>query len=757
MQSNTDPKSKFNLSEFIRQCRRRWKLFAASIIVFGVLGGLWLAISQPRSEVIANVLISEDDGGGGGLALELASSFSMGDMFGGSRSVDDELAVMTSHTVFRNTVKDLGLNVSYYENKNLLKKERYFQKFPLTIDFDKSIADTLSVIMKFKIHVDADGKASVKTYIAGKYYDKSENLTLPAEIKTPYGDFTFGESPYYRQGEDFDGMIALSSYDASADAYAKTLEIFILNKKTDMISLSLVSTDPQYACKIVNTVIDNYNMMGIKEKQLRDGLTARFIETRLQSLVQELDSANSKVETYKRDNQIVDVEKQAELMLESASLQTEELLKAETEYSVLGMIRDFIANPSNRYSLIPVLQSGENELSVVSEYNDLILKRMSIESSAKSNNASLKLITGQIDALRDNVLATVDKQYDTAGIRLAQVKSQIEKSTSMLSEVPSQERHFLDIKRQQVVKEQLYIYLLKQREETAMSISNARPRALIIDAAYISTVKVGLSGKMKLALMLFLGMLVPLIIVFVRERMKGTVSNRDDVAGATRVPVLGDVNGKCHDGMVVIGNGVDTPQAEQFRLMRSNLTALLADNGGKSVMVTSLSEGEGKTFVSVNIAAALSLLDKRVVLVDMNLRNPQVADSLGIVVHTGLERYLSGNETSVEKVMTRCRLANGMDFDVIPASANIPNPSELLASDRVDSLVAQLKAAYDYVIMDTAAFGCLSDSRQLCRLSDVTICVVKTGLTKMKDIAAIDSMAGAMKMPVIVVNAIEGA
>lgn len=750
MQSHNERNGRFNLGEFLDRCKARWKWFVISVAVFGCLGVIWVLRSQPQSEVIANVLISEDDGGGGGIALEIASSFNMGDMFGGSRSVDDELAVMTSHTVMRNTVKALQLNKACYKRENMLKTIRYYRDYPLEMSYNPTIPDTLSVPLKFKIHVDGDNSVSVESYISNKKYSKADGLILPAVVRLPYGEFTFNATDNFVPGEDFDGIVNLYSYDAAADAYAKEIEIFILNKKTDMISMSLLSTDPVYACTIVNTVINEYNRMGIKEKQSRDSITGRFIEQRLLSLSDELGAAEREVENFKREHDIVDVSVQAELLLSTASEQTAELLKAETEYDILGATRKFIADPANRYSLIPSIQSEDGGLSVIEPYNDLILKRMTMESSAKENNASLKMVTEQIDALRKNVIASVDKQYENAGIRLAQIKSQVNKSKSVLNEIPTQERQFIEIKRQQAIKEQLYMYLLKQREETAMSRSNARPRALIIDEAYISSEPVGLTAKKKLALVLLLGVVFPAIVIFVRERMGGKFYSKSDVAHVTDLPILGEVSVDHSGSHVVVGSGVSSLQTEQFRIIRSNLRLLLGENK-KVALVTSVSHDEGKTFVAVNLAISLSLLGKRVLLIDMNIRDPKVGEYLGLPSREGLTRYLSDTGVNESEIICRYK-SGGASVDVIQGGEDVSCPAELLESERLDLLMNSLRARYDYIIADTASLGGLSDTRQLDRLCDVTVCVIRADFTTQKELSFINEVADALTGMSIVVN-----
>lgn len=738
------------MGEFLDRCKARWKWFVISVAVFGCLGVIWVLRSQSQSEVIANVLISEDDGGGGGIALEIASSFNMGDMFGGSRSVDDELAVMTSHTVMRNTVKALQLNEVCYKRENMLKTVRYYRDYPVVMSYNSTIPDTLSVSLKFKIHVADDSRVSVESYVSGKKYSKTEGQAFPVVVKLPYGEFTFTAADNFVKGEDFRGIVNLYSYDAAADAYAKELEIFILNKKTDMISLSLLSTDPVYACTIVNTVINEYNRMGIKEKQSRDSVTGRFIEQRLMSLSAELGAAEKEVENFKREHDIVDVSVQAELLLSNASDQTVELLKAETEYDILGATLKFISDPANRYSLIPAIQTENGGLSVIEPYNELVLKRMTMESSARENNASLKMITDQIDAMRKNVISSVDKQYENAGIRLAQIREQVNKSKSVLNQIPTQERQFIEIKRQQAIKEQLYMYLLKQREETAMSRSNARPRALIIDEAYISSERVGLTAKKKLALILLMGAVFPAIVIFVRERIGGKFYSKSDVAHLTDLPILGEVSADHSGSHVVVYNGVSSLATEQFRIIRSNLRLLLGENR-KVALVSSVSHDEGKTFVAVNLAISLSLLGKRVLLIDMNIRDPKVGEYLGLPSREGLSRYLSDAGVKESEIISRYT-SDGISVDVIQGGEDVSCPAELLESERLDYLMNSLRDKYDYIIADTASLGGLSDTRQLDRLCDVTVCVVRADFTTLNELSFINEAADTLTGMSIVVN-----
>ncbi len=741
--------------DLIKKCLSRWKFIAMSVIVFTALGVLWAKISTPRSEVIANVLITSEDGMGaaGSMALEIASNFSMGDMFGSNRTVDDELAVMRSHSVYRQTVKDMKLNEIYTVKENFLKKIQYYTNPPVSLSYPAELADTLSIPIRFKLHVDAQGKVDVTTYFNRHKYSKVEGLTFPAVLTNPYGSFTLDRSADFRQGETLDETIILLSYDGAADAYSQILEAFIPNKKADMISISLLSTDPRYACKIVNNFIENYNTMGIEEKRERDNLTSKFVAQRLASLSDELADAESDIEKFKREQNLVDVETQAGLMLENANTQNNQLLEAETEYEILGMIRNFIADPANRYSLLPPLLSDDGSLAVLQNYNDLILKRLSMEGSARNDNAQLRLITEQIDAMRDNVIQSLDKKYEHMGVRVAEFRRQVNKTNAFIDQIPAKERQYVNMKRQQIVKEQLYLYLLRQQEEVAISIANARPRGLVIDAAYISTFPVGLTPIMKIILLFLLGWIFPVLYIYIAEKFRKHITSRDDVDAVTTLPVLGEVSATGNDNCPVVREGDSTVTGALFRIARANLVTLLGDNL-KVTTVTSPADNDGKTFVALNIASALALTGKRTVIIDTELNGSGLSAVAGLAGGKGLADYLSGNIDDINSIIRRNALT-GTALDVITAGQHSVNASDLLAGDRFKNLIASLRENYDYIILDADTLEGNATIRSVNRVTDATVIVFRAGKTLYSEIHRVNEIAGALNHPAVIVNDVQ--
>ena len=457
-------------------------------------------------------------------------------------------------------------------------------------------------------------------------------------------------------------------------------------------------------------------------------------------MAQELEMSEKDIEVYKKSNNITDVRAEATyLMGRKGKLETE-LLTAETENEVLRLTRDFVANPSNKYALIPLSGMDINGqqsavTSAINKYNDLVLSRMKIENNAKSNNASLKVLNDQIDAMRANIISSLEKAIANSDVALRDLREQTRQSMSKLGEIPTQEREYYNMKRQQTVKEQLFLYLLQQREQTAISIANSMPRGTVIDEAYSLLTPVSMTRKKMLMCAFVLGLLLPIGYITVKNKLRNKFATKSEVEALTDVPVLGEVCLSHRKESVVVRDSSSI--AELFRLIRTNLGFVMG-SANKVVLVTSTKSGEGKSFVSVNLAASFALLGKKVLLVGMDIRKPQLANYLGISHQPGLTQYLSSEQYKISDIIQKSVEVESLD--VVVAGPVPPNPAELLAEGKVDAFFASMREIYDYIIIDSAPVGMVSDTFVLDRVADATVYVCRANYTTLQDIDFVSNL-----------------
>ena len=712
-----------------------WWLFLLSVIGCCAIAFLYSMVKLPQYSIQANVLVAEEETDGTSMSRILSGS-----LFGSSSSVDDEQIIMSSHTVMLQTVKDLGLNKSYVLKKGLFDKSMPFKDAPVDVSYAPAINDTLKNSILFKIWVDEKDNVKIEAESKKKKIAEVENQRFPVTLKTIYGDFEFDKTEYFEPGESFKESLYLSSYAAAAESLVLSVDIDIPNKKANFIKLSMKDANISRSIAILNKIVENYNKKGVEDKQLKGYKTSEFIDNRIALLAQELEMSEKDIEVYKKSNNITDVRAEATyLMGRKGKLETE-LLTAETENEVLRLTRDFVANPSNKYALIPLSGMDINGqqsavTSAINKYNDLVLSRMKIENNAKSNNASLKVLNDQIDAMRANIISSLEKAIANSDVALRDLREQTRQSMSKLGEIPTQEREYYNMKRQQTVKEQLFLYLLQQREQTAISIANSMPRGTVIDEAYSLLTPVSMTRKKVLMCAFVLGLLLPIGYITVKNKLRNKFATKSEVEALTDVPVLGEVCLSHRKESVVVRDSSSI--AELFRLIRTNLGFVMG-SANKVVLVTSTKSGEGKSFVSVNLAASFALLGKKVLLVGMDIRKPQLANYLGISHQPGLTQYLSSEQYKISDIIQKSVEVESLD--VVVAGPVPPNPAELLAEGKVDAFFASMREIYDYIIIDSAPVGMVSDTFVLDRVADATVYVCRADYTTLQDIDFVSNL-----------------
>ncbi len=727
-----------NSSDFIdikgllRQYISKWYLFVISVIVCAGLAFVYTKIKAPVYAVRANVLISQEK------SNPMSSFGALGDLFGSDGYVDDEIFIISSHSLYRDVVRDLNTSITHMVKTGFLTKKFAYPNFPVTVVPAEGILDTLTHTLVVKADVKPDGIADLKLKMMKDTELEFKDIQLPADIETPLGVFTVTQTKYFPADENVKTTIVVNGYDAAAEALDEEVVNEIANKRSNVITMAINTPNPLYGKRVLNEIIKKYNERGIAEKNAQGLQTAEFIDERLDLIAKDLSDEEIKIQQYKESHGIIDVTAEAKYQTEKKGRLDEALLTAETQAEIIKMTRDFIQDPSNAYNLIPMTVDNAGLQKGIESYNELILRRMELLNNAKPDNAVLRQLSEQVDAMRANIGISVAKALETAEITVRDLRNEYKAADSRLGNIPTQEREYLDMKRQQTVKHQLYLFLLQKREETAMLLANAIPKGLIIDEAFTMHEPLGMSRKALMLLAIFFGLCVPPVWLYLRKLMRNRFETRQEVERMTDVPILGEM---CIDksGRRLVVTSDDTSSAtELFRLMRSNLLFILNDPRDKVVLLTSTSSGEGKSYISINLAASLALLNKRVLLVGMDIRNPRLAQYLDINPEFGLTQYLSSSSVELDQIIYHLPEVEGLD--IISAGPIPPNPAELLASTKVDEMFKKLRPMYDYIIVDTAPIGLVSDTFTLDRLADASIYVCRANYTSLSDLEIINDI-----------------
>ena len=714
-------------TQIIKKYLKHWHLFVISVIVCGAIAFAYAKIKEDIYLVNADLLISEEDGGSS-TQSPLLKQFSFGNFLGGGGNVDDELNFVSAHSTLRTVVKRLGLNKKYVVRHNFFDKEDLYKEYPVEVFALPTVEDTLTIPLVFKVRIDKKGHIKTTVRGKGKVLAKEESDRFPQTVSTIYGDFILNATPSYVSGKKLATNISLCSYDAEAEEIESEIGIYIPNKKSNLIHLEIKDYNIERGKDLLNEIISVYNQRGIEQKNWETKQKAGFIDERIAAVMQELAETEKQIEAYKKKHHLTDIETEAGIMVEQNTLLREKGAELESQEQMVGVIEDFLRQ-NRKNELIPFNTSLADEASgkAIQQYNELMLERMKVAFSAKENNPSLQILDKQVEATRKNVLETLQGLKESLAISRKIFNEQENEFLSRIKDMPTQEREFVDMQRQQFVKQELFLYLLQQREENALALLMTTPKGTIVNEAYnlsepVSTPKIAI-----LFVGLIMGFILPFIYLFLKDLLRTKFSTTAELEALTAIPVLGEICAEKSNEHIVIREGENSSIAELFRLVRNNIQFILNNKDEKVILITSSVAGEGKSFVGSNLAISMALLGKRVLLIGMDIRNPQLANYLDLHHAKGLTNYLADEQTKVDEIVIRDALLKNLD--VILAGPVPPNPSELLLSGRVDELFALLRKEYDYIIIDSAPVSMVSDTFSLTRISDATIYVCRANFT----------------------------
>lgn len=738
--SQKDKSQFFDVKSLFNDYRRHWWWFVISLFLCGAMAVVYVKTHNAQYAVCANVLVSDDNTG------SFTAMSGMSDLFGSSANVEDEVYVISSHSVLRDVARNLGIYKTHYVKKGLLGGYLAYPDFPVDVTAESSLLDTLNTTMTFKVNVGKDGKADIKMYADGKKIGQEKNLRLPVSLNTKYGRYTVLPTPDYPKGEKVKTTISISGYDDAAEDLAHSISSDRASRKSNMINLYMRTENTAYGKDVLNEIVDNYNRRGISYKNRQGEKTLEFINDRLAIISGDLSTAEKDIQDYKKDHKITDVGVEASYNMGVRGTADHALVQAETESEIIKMTRDFLRQPGNEFQLVPITSNMPKSLGdAINEYNNLVIKRMEVADNARGNNTALRRLDESIGSLRRNIDTSLTKALETSQVQVREARSRLNSSLSKLGNVPAQEREFLGLKRQQAVKQELYIFLLQRREETAMMIANAIPKGRIIDEAYSLSQPVSVKMKTVLAIALLIGLIVPCLLLYLRRLFRTKFDDIQELRALTDIPVVGEICKDKNAENLVVTPGSSTPTTELFHMVRSSLQFMTAGDGCHTILVTSTRPGEGKSFISVNLAASFAITGKRVVLLGMDIRNPQLGNYLGLKHNAGITNFLADPSLSIDSIIMPSPRVQGCD--VILAGPVPPNPSELLSSAAVDKLFAELRERYDYIIIDSAPSGMVSDTLSLGHVADMTLYVTRADYTLRRDVTFVNNLSTDNRLP----------
>ncbi|MDR1563248.1 MAG: hypothetical protein LBS54_09285 [Dysgonamonadaceae bacterium] len=516
--------------EFLLLCLKNWYWFVGLFTVCLALGVIYYKVTPPVWDIAAKVSLADDDiigGKGISQSQSLMSAFGVG---GGRVNVVDETNKMSSHGFVKKTVKNLELNKIYYQSKSFgLTKKDLYEQSPVVLSVDPAIADTLSSIVKFTMKIE-DRNAKVKMQFNKKTIGKYEIKSFPATLETPLGEFTFSESSYaVLYDKSLKLEIIFTSYDFIAQVYMQSLDIDFGKKNSDIITLNMHHKNTKFAKKIINEVISVYNKTWREDKIAVTDKTVNFINSRLDLVKTDLDLADADIQSFKRKNQLTDIEVDVEFYMKVNAELQEKLIEAETQLKLVDIINDFAKDEDKKYELIPfgAVTMDPALAEVITKYNEELIKRNELSKSSKVATSALESMNEMIDFQRKNLLRSLSNIKKGMVIALNELKTREKEVQTKINSVPTVEREFINLKREQEIQQTIYVFLLEKREETMIKAVSLMPKLKMIDSPYVINKPVSPDLKKLVLLILFFGgFALPLAAIYATPYVRNYFRNR---------------------------------------------------------------------------------------------------------------------------------------------------------------------------------------------------------------------------------------
>ncbi|UCA61911.1 polysaccharide biosynthesis tyrosine autokinase [Chryseobacterium rhizoplanae] len=720
---------KINIQELLKPYLRNWMWFVIIPLFSLFITYFYLKLATPVYSIQSSVLIKDAKkaspaGGDFGVLQDLSVLGGMG-----TNSIDNEIEIFKSKKLMQEVVKQLGLQTSVFTKYDLKEKELYKNTSPINIQvvnekpFGKEAKKPILVkISGNEITLVSDELPEIKTQ-----FNKIINL--------PYANIIIMKNARFNKleaGEIGDLFITYSTVDGTVNNLQKILNVALVNKDATVIGLSLNYANVAKAKDIINKLVEAYNNEAISDKNSESKKTKDFIDDRINIISNELGQVESEKERFKSNNQITDLGTEAKISLEASAEARAKQIDLESQFELTNALIDFMSKQNNSQVLPSNIGLNNTTATAnISAYNQLVLERNRLMENATPQNPLVVDLNKQIASLKNSVMESLIK--NRTGIQLArnQYEGEQNKITSKITKMPAQEKMFRSIERQQQIKENLYLLLLQKREETAISLAVTASKARIVDFAYASPKPVAPKKMLILLGALIVGFAIPFLIVYIKDMLNNKIKSRSDLEKLSYgKSVIGEIPGllRGQDELVKINDL--SPMAEAFRILITNMNFMLPKKKEtKIVFVTSTVKGEGKTFVSVNLALTLATPNKKVIIIGSDIRNPQLQRynpaRKGLL---GLTEYLYNDKLSWKEIVHVSTF--NPYLDVIYSGSIPPNPTELLTNGRYQNLIEELKDKYDYIILDTAPLMLVTDTFLIADMADVTLYVTRSQYTE---------------------------
>lgn len=720
-----------NIGEIIKPYILKWWWFLLSVFVMFMLAFLYIKSVAPVYNLQSSVLIKD--------AKKMSSAsgdFSVLQSLGGlssmgTNSIENEIEILKSKKIVADVLKKQNLQTNLYIKKGLYNLELYGKSAPIKINIinekevDKGPEKPIEISLK--------GNSFV---LSSKEWDNEIKGEYNRTISLPFANIIITRNVDFKPStlkklDQTHLLFTYNTFESTIDNYQEALKVDLVEREATVISLSIASENTQKGKEFLNNIVNEYNLDAIQDKNKESVNTTQFIDDRIVIISKELGDVEDKKENYKSQNNIVDLQTEARINLQTKEVTKSKLLTLGTQLELQNILLNYVNKKENK-DVLPVnigIENGDASKSIL-EYNTLVVRRNHLLQNATPDNPMVKEIDAQIQSMKTSIRESLSKSITAINLAKTAAESELDKSEVKIGSIPSQEKVFRNIERQQQLKESLYLLLLQKREEAAISMAITVEKARVVDSAYVAKKLLAPQTKIILLIAALIGLLMPAVYIYLKTLLNNTITNKDDVAKLSSTKVLVELpHLNRNDNDTVQANDL-SPLAEAFRILITNFKFLLPKKeSAKIVYVTSTVKGEGKTFVSVNLALTLASPNQRVLLIGADIRNPQLQRyNIEKKNAQGLTDFLYNPDIDLKEIMHQSKRNN--NCDVIFSGTIPPNPTELLSNGNFKKLLDIFENQYEYIIVDTAPIMLVTDTLLYSEYSDIVLYVLRSEVSQ---------------------------
>ena len=740
-----------NIQELIFLYLIHWPWFVVSIIICIACAWGYLRLTTPIYNITATVLIKDEKKGGGANMSSELEKMGLDGFVSSSNNVDNEIEVLRSKSLAREVVNNLGLFVTYMDEDEFPSKELYHTS-PVLVSLTHQEADKLPGRMEINMILQPTGALGVQITVGEKEYRKQFDK-LPAVFPTDEGTVAFfanNDTLSAVRPENITKERHITAFInrpfSVSKGYVNSLSIAPTSKTTSVVVISLENTNTRRGRDYINKLLEMYNINANNDKNEVAQKTAEFIDERIGIISKELGSTEQDLENFKRSAGITDLSSEAQIALTGNAEYEKKRVENQTQINLVMDLQRYMKG--NEYEVLPSNIGLQDAASAgaIDRYNQMLVERKRLLRTSTENNPTIINLDTSIRAMRTNVQATLDATLKGLQITKEDLAREASRYSRRINDAPTQERQFVSIARQQEIKSGLYLMLLQKREENAITLAATANNAKIIDEALADDNPISPKKTIVYLVALVLGVGLPVGVIYLIGLTKFKIEGRADVEKLTSLPVVGDIPlADEKTGSIAVFENQNNLMSETFRNVRTNLQFML-ENGKNVILVTSTISGEGKSFISANLAISLSLLGKKVVIVGLDIRKPGLNKVFNIPKKEhGITQYLTNTTANLMDFVQPSDI--NKNLFILPGGTVPPNPTELLARGGLEKAIETLKANFDYVILDTAPVGMVTDTLLIGRVADLSVYVCRADYTHKAEFTLINELAENNKLP----------